>query len=57
MRGEDGSIVREPSKMLIVVAPREGGTRARLDAIAAAYKLSFHQEAAGMAVTSACASF
>ena len=56
-RGGDGATVRAPSKILMVVAPRGVETRARLDAIAAAYKVRFHQEAVGMVLEPACVSF
>lgn len=56
-RGNEGATVREPGKVLTVSAAANGETRARLDAIAAAYKLRFHQDAVGMVLTPACASF
>jgi hypothetical protein len=56
-RGDDGSVVREASKVLVVLAPANGETRARLDAIARAYKARFHQEAVGVVLALSCASF
>ena len=56
-RGEDGSTVQEPSKVVTVVAPAGTETRAGLDAIARAYKVRFHQEAVGIVIESACAAF
>lgn len=56
-RGGGGAAVREPSKVLVVTASANADTRARLDAIAAAYKLRFHQDAVGIVLAPACASF
>jgi len=56
-RSEDGSTVREPSKTVTIMATAGGETRARIDAVAAAYKLRFHQEAVGVIITPSCASF
>jgi hypothetical protein len=56
-RGENGSRVQEPSKVVVVVAPAGAETRARFDAIAAAYKLRFHQESVGIVLAPACISF
>ena len=56
-RGADGTAVQEPSKVVLVVAEAGAETRAAIDAIAAAYKLRFHQEAVGIVLTTACVSF
>jgi hypothetical protein len=56
-RGSDGAIVHEPSKVLTVLAPAGAETRTRLDAIAAAYKDRFRQEAVGIVIAPACVSF
>ena len=56
-RGASGAMVRERSKLLIVLAaPGEAGMR-RTDEIAQAYKRAFGQEAVLRAVTTACVSF
>ncbi|GIL40186.1 DUF3574 domain-containing protein [Roseiterribacter gracilis] len=49
--------IREPSTLLLVVAPDEPATRARLDAIAASYKTRFRQDAVGQVLTRGCAAF
>jgi hypothetical protein len=41
----------------MVVAPAGPETRTQLDAIAAAYRTRFHQEAVGIVVRPACAVF
>ena len=56
-RDASGAIVRERSKLLIVLAaPGEAGMR-RTDELAAAYKRAFGQESVLRAVTTACVSF
>ena len=56
-RDASGAIVRERSKLLIVLAaPGEAGMR-RTDEIARAYKRAFGQESVLRAVTTACVSF
>jgi hypothetical protein len=52
-----GRIVREPSKLLMIVLPGKADDQARLDAIAAAYKRRFHQQSVGIIVQPACAAF
>jgi hypothetical protein len=56
-RGANGTAVREPSKVLTVMAPGGPEMKAQLDAIAAAYRSRFHQEAVGMVVMPACTAF
>jgi Protein of unknown function (DUF3574) len=56
-RGANGMPVHEPSKVLMVAAPAGPETRAQLDAIAAAYRTRFHQEAVGIVVRPVCAVF
>jgi hypothetical protein len=54
---ERGAIVREPSKMVIVVTVDDAATRERIDAAAAAYKQQFHQRSVGVLIRPICASF
>jgi hypothetical protein len=56
-RGANGAAVHEPSKVLMVMAPAGPETRGHLDAIAAAYRSRFRQEAVGIVVMPACAAF
>lgn len=52
-----GRIVREPSKLLMIVLPGNADDQMRLDAIVAAYKRHFHQQSVGVIVQPACAAF
>jgi Protein of unknown function (DUF3574) len=52
-----GKIVREPSKRVEIVLPGNDDDQARLDAVVAAYKRQFRQQAVGVIVRSACVSF
>ena len=52
-----GRIVREPSKLVMIVLPGHADDQARLDAIVAAYKRQFHQQSVGVIVQPACAAF
>jgi Protein of unknown function (DUF3574) len=54
---DSGRIVREPSKHVEIVLPGNDDDEARLDAIVAAYKRQFHQQAVGVIVRPACVSF
>lgn len=50
-------IVREPSKLVIIVLPGNSDNQLRLAAVVAAYKRRFHQHSVGLIVQSACAAF
>jgi hypothetical protein len=50
-------IVREPSKLVIIVLPGNSGDQARLVAIVDAYKRRFRQQSVGVILQSACTSF
>jgi hypothetical protein len=52
-----GRIVREPSKLVLIVLPGKDDDQARLDAVASAYKRQFHQQSVGVVLQSACVSF
>lgn len=53
----NGRIVREPSKLVVIVLPGHDDDQARLDAIVNAYKREFRQQSVGVIVQSACVSF
>lgn len=55
--GQDGKLVREPSKVLLVLHPDGAEHRARAEAIAAAYKKRFKQESVLIVRTRAQVSF
>lgn len=52
-----GAIVREPSKLVLIVLPGRADDQARLDAIVTAYKRQFGQQSVGVIEQSACVSF
>ncbi len=52
-----GKIVREPSKLVMIVMPGNADDQARLDAIVAAYKRQFQQQSVGIIVQPACTAF
>ena len=54
---DSGRIVREPSKHVEIVLPGSDDDETRLDAIVAAYKREFRQQAVGVIVRPACVSF
>jgi hypothetical protein len=56
-RDSAGEIVREPSKILLIVLKGEAGEPDRLAAIAKAYEARFHQESVLLLEQSACATF
>jgi hypothetical protein len=51
------AVVRESSKVLLVVTPSTPAALGKLDDIAAAYKRRFHQQAVGETLAQACAAF
>ena len=50
-------IIREPSKIVLIVLPGNAEDLPRLNEIAEAYKRSFRQQSVGMIVRPACVSF
>lgn len=52
-----GKVVREPSKRVEIVLPGAGDDEDKLDAIVAAYKHQFRQQAVGVVVRLACVAF
>ena len=54
---EQGRVVREPSKMLLIVMSDEAAGRGRLAAIIEAYKRRFSQQSVLTILRSACVSF
>jgi hypothetical protein len=54
---ERRTTVREPSKVVHIVLPGAADDQARLDAIIAAYKTRFRQQAVGLVTRPACAAF
>jgi len=56
-RDPSGRIVREPSKIVIIVMPNGETAHQRLEAAAAAYKQRFHQQSVGVVTRPVCAEF
>jgi hypothetical protein len=54
---ERGTIVREASKLVKIIFADDARKRADLEAIAASYRLKFHQQSVLISLQSACASF
>ena len=56
-RGADNKLIREASKVLMVVVPQKRDAQSRIDAVRSAYKTRFHQEAVLLITQAACVSF
>jgi hypothetical protein len=56
-RGQHGRLVREPGKVVVIVAPDTAKTYDDAAAIVAAYKRLFRQQSVGMITRAVCAGF
>ena len=56
-RGASGVVGREPSKLVVLALPGRAGDDAKLDAVRAAYKARFSQEAVLIVSQPACLGF
>ncbi len=56
-KGEDGLVVREPAKVVMIVLSGEAGEYARLDAVRDAYRKRFGQESVMLVQRQACVDF
>lgn len=54
---DSGRIVREPSKLVMIVLPGKADDQARLDAVVQAYKRQFHQQSVGLVLQAGCVLF
>ena len=54
---QGGGILRERSKVVMIVTPDDSTVQERIDAIATAYKRQFKQQSVGIVMRAACASF
>jgi len=52
-----GAIASEPTKILLVAAPRTPDLDRRLSAVAEGYKTRFHQQSVGIITRESCAAF
>ena len=56
-RGKDEVLIREASKVVLIVLPKAGDAQARLNAVTAAYKTRFNQESVLLVTQPACVSY
>ncbi|HEX2815005.1 MAG TPA: DUF3574 domain-containing protein [Phenylobacterium sp.] len=56
-RGEENKLIREASKVVLIVLPKGRDVSGRIDAVRNAYKTRFHQEAVLLITQAACVSF
>jgi hypothetical protein len=56
-RGEENRLLREASKVVLIVLPKRGDNSARIDAVRNAYKARFHQDSVLLITQTACVSF
>ena len=54
---QTGHIARDPTKILMVAAPRTPDLARRLAAVIDAYKTRFHQQSVGIITRDSCAAF
>jgi hypothetical protein len=52
-----GRVVREPSKLVMIITADDTASREKIAAIVAAYKLRFHQQSVGVVTRTVCAKF
>jgi hypothetical protein len=56
-RGEENKLIREASKVVMIVLPKKRDSQSRIDAVRNAYKTRFHQESVLLITQAACVSF
>jgi Protein of unknown function (DUF3574) len=56
-RAPNGTLVREPSKLLLIALPADDDGQTKLDAVRQAYKTRFHQESVMLIRSVACVGF
>jgi hypothetical protein len=56
-RGSESQLIREASKVVVIVLPTNGDANTRLDAVRDAYKQRFQQEAVLLVTQASCVSF
>jgi hypothetical protein len=56
-RGSENQLIREASKVVVIVLPAKGSTTDRLEAARAAYKQRFQQESVLLVTQASCVSF
>jgi hypothetical protein len=56
-RGDENKLIREASKVVMIVLPKGRDVSGRIDAVRNAYKARFHQESVLLITQAACVSF
>jgi hypothetical protein len=56
-RGAENKLIREASKVVLIVLPKGREVSGRIDAVRSAYKTRFHQESVLLITQAACVSF
>lgn len=56
-RGPENQLIRESSKIVLIVLPPNGGQIDKINAVRAAYKSRFHQDSVLVITQPACVSF
>lgn len=56
-RGPENKLIREASKIVLIVLPQEGDAMRRVNAVRSAYKTRFNQDALLVITQAACVSF
>jgi hypothetical protein len=56
-RGDENVLIREASKVVLIVLPKGRDASARIEAVRSAYKAHFHQESVLLITQAACVSF
>lgn len=56
-RGPENKLIREASKVVLIVLPRSGDGAQRIDAVRSAYKARFKQDSVLLITQPACVSF
>ena len=56
-RGEENHLIREASKVVMIVLPKGRDASSRVEAVRTAYKTRFHQDSVLLITQSACVSF
>jgi hypothetical protein len=56
-RGDENKLIREASKVVMIVLPKGRDVSGRIEAVRSAYKARFHQESVLLITQAACVSF
>jgi hypothetical protein len=56
-RGPENKLIRESSKIVLIVLPAKGDSGQRIDAVRTAYKTRFHQDSVLLITQASCVSF